>query len=294
MAYTSVSGPPDVDASHAWAPATGLAPPVINDWTSDPPGLPYFALEEITGWRSGPDADDNREPRTLLPGEIAYPGMLQGRTLVYEGTVAAATREALGLVVTGLLNGYADRSGLGTMTVTPFSSVGGVVWQYQARVLDLAFEALTYTDASVHRDLLPVIGAAGAWRRPCMLTLRMLDPYFYTPALGGRRRCELRHAGRPQHPRLRRATRSSPSPSRPTGRSSCTPPSSPAPGTTTPPSAARPTTAAGRPPTPSASTAPSAPSSPTPARSSTTRPGWRCSSTSGASRPPTSPSSTPT
>lgn len=186
MTYVAADGPPDVDAKHAWAPATGSTPPVINNWTADPVTLPYVGLQRISGWRDGADADDNREARTNDDGEIPYPGRLLGKTISYEGTVAAATREALAGQVTGLLNGYGDRSGLGTMTVTPFSSIGGVVWQYQARVLSVQFDPEPeFTAASGQRELLPVIGALGAWRRGYILSLRMTNPRFYTPTLAG-------------------------------------------------------------------------------------------------------------
>lgn len=175
MTYVAADGPPDVDAKHAWAPASGSTPPVINNWTADPLTYPFVLLENIAGWRSSPEADDNREPRSVGDGEIAYPGALLGKTLVYEMELRAATRESLRATVTGLLNGFGDRSGLGTMTVTPFTSIGGVVWQYKARVLSFDPDDLwTYN---------PVV--PGPWRTGATLTLRMTDPRFYTPNLAG-------------------------------------------------------------------------------------------------------------
>lgn len=175
MTYVAADGPPDVDAKHAWAPATGSAPPVINDWAADPVTLPWIELKQITGWRSAPEADDNRDPATQGDGEIGYPGRLLGKTVVYETEIQATSREDVRRKVTDLVNGFGDRSGLGTMTVTPWSYPGGVVWQYQARVLSLDFDpAFTYSH-----------WLRGPWRTGAVLSLRMLDPRFYTPNLAG-------------------------------------------------------------------------------------------------------------
>lgn len=175
MTYVASDGPPSVDAKHEWDPATGTAPPALNAWTADPITFPFIKVEQIQGWRSAPEADDNREPRSYGPGEIAIPGELLGKTIVYELEVQANTRETCLGTVTSLLNGFGDRSGLGTMTVTPFASIGGVVWMYQARVLDFDADPLwTHNPAQT-----------GAWRWAVRLHLRMLDPYFYTPNLAG-------------------------------------------------------------------------------------------------------------
>lgn len=174
MAYVANDGPPSLDATHEWAPATGSAPAAINTKT-DPPTFPWIKLKQITGWRAAPEADDNREPRTIGSGEITYPGRLLGRTIVYECEIRARTRESVQLTITSILNGYLDRSGLGTMTVTPFPSPGGVVWQYQARVLSL--------DADPAWDYNP--GRAWPYVWGFALSLRMPSPFFFTPALGG-------------------------------------------------------------------------------------------------------------
>lgn len=172
MTYVAADGPPDVDAKHVWSPATGSAPPTINDWDA---GLPLIELVQITNWRGAPEADDFRDPRTATVGEVGYPGRLLGKTVVYEMKARADSREALRSAITGLVNGFGDRSGLGTMTVTPLAAIGGVAWQYQARVVDFTPEPLWTYDQYLE----------GAWRHGASLSLRMLDPYFYTPNLAG-------------------------------------------------------------------------------------------------------------
>lgn len=176
MTYVAADGPPDVDAKHAWAPATGSAPPVLGNWTADPIDYPFIHVRQIANWRAAPEADNFSEPKSYGPGEIPLAGEKLGKTLVYELQVKADTREELANTITGLLKGFCtDMSGLGTMTVTPWSSIGGVVWQYKARVLGFEPDPVP--------EYLP--GVTGPWRREAQLTLRMFDPYFYTPNLAG-------------------------------------------------------------------------------------------------------------
>ena len=174
MPYTAADGPPSHDATHAWSPATGPAPPTLNDQTVNPRIV--FGVEGgITGWRVLPEADDNREARTTTDGEIPYPGKKLGKTIVYEMTVYGDTLQAVSAVQTSMLNGYGDMSGLGTMTVTPYPHIGGVTWQFQARVLSLDFD----NRPEWRKEL------AQPWRWGFALSLRMMNPFFYTPNLAG-------------------------------------------------------------------------------------------------------------
>lgn len=176
MAYVAADGPPDLDATHAWAPATGSAPPTINDQGgTDPPTFPWIKIvKPISGWRALPESDDNRAPRTAGPGEITYPGEKLGKTVVYECEIRAKTRQSAMSTMTALLNGYGDTDGEGTMTVTPYASVGGVVWTYEARVLSLVPDV--EFGYSPHR--------AWQWAWGFQLNLRMSDPLFYTGGTG--------------------------------------------------------------------------------------------------------------
>lgn len=175
MTYVATDGPPSLDATHAWAPATGSAPPTLNSRGSDPPTLPWIKVRQIANWRGAPEADDFREARSAIDGEIGYPGRLLGKTVVYECEIRAATRETVQGRLTAVLNGFGDRFGLGTMLVTPFASPGGVAWEFQARVL--------LVDPDPAWTYLP--GAAGPYRWGFALSLRMLNPRFYTPNLAG-------------------------------------------------------------------------------------------------------------
>lgn len=137
MAYTAAHGPPDIDAIHQWAPATGAAPPALNDQGSTSPAtLPWIKVTGIAGWRDLPEIVDNREPRTYGPGEIVYPSEKLGKTIVYTCEARATSRESIRGQITGCLRGFGvDTSDEGTMTVTPYAAPGGVVWTFSARVL---------------------------------------------------------------------------------------------------------------------------------------------------------------
>lgn len=170
MPFTIADGPPGIDATHAWAPGSGSAPPVLNAWDIMAPTWPRIRIEQITGWRSLPDADDNRSPRTSDHGEFIWPGKMLGKTVVYEGEVRTLDWQTLRLPVNQMLQGYSERSLPGVMTVTPFAWIGGPVWTYNARVVSLDFDPKP--------EYIP--GMTEALRWGFSLTMRMHDPYFYS------------------------------------------------------------------------------------------------------------------
>lgn len=170
MAYLLADGPQDIDARHAWAPAAGTAPPVINTRT-DPPTPPWIKLLEIPGFRDHPEIVDNREGLTFGEGEADYPSRTLGKTVVYVCEARALTRESLAGVMTAVIAGFGrSRDALGTMTVTPNPAIGGPVWTFTGRVI-----ALTPDPAFswFPRRRLP-------FRRGFTVSIRMSDPYFYS------------------------------------------------------------------------------------------------------------------
>lgn len=171
MAYTALHGPPDIDAKHAWAPAAGAAPPVINDRQTDPPTLPWIKLHGIDGWGDLPEVQDNSEPVTYGVGELDYPVTILGKTVVYRWEARSVTREEIRALEMGLRQGYGrSLDVLGTMTVTPYAAPGGVVWTLQGRVLQFTRDA-TFT----HK---PKLRAPYRWGGT--ISIRMLHPYFST------------------------------------------------------------------------------------------------------------------
>ncbi len=176
MAYSVLHGPPAMDAFHEWAPATGTAPPVINDTNTEQPEFPRIVLERPpAGWRSLPELTDNRAPRTFSAGEITYPSRRLGKTLVYECTLQCNDdREDFLLEQNAIVQGFADQDDEGVMTVTPWPVPGGVVWTYSARVLDLQFDPEWTLDGE--REIVYSWGF--------VLTLRLSEPLYYTGGNG--------------------------------------------------------------------------------------------------------------
>jgi hypothetical protein len=177
MTYVTGDGPPDIDATHAWAPVTGTAPPTLNVAGAGgaAPVLPWIKVRAIDGWRDFPETIDNRAGRTFGVGEIAYPARVLGKTVVYQCEVQAATRESargtLSLAIAGFGLSMSDE---GTMTVTPFTVPGGPAWTYTGRVIALDSDS-TFTKLS---------GVWGPFRWGFTLSIRMSDPRFYTGGVG--------------------------------------------------------------------------------------------------------------
>lgn len=175
MAYGISHGPPALDATHQWAPATGTAPPVLNDTGTSTLVLPRVAVDRIQNWRGRREFVDKRDPRTFGAGEVVYPGRTLGKTIAYEGRVqgGADGREAFIAKQNAMVVGFADTSG-GVMTVTPWPSPGGIVWTFTAVVLDLQFDPSWALDGE----------SQITYEWGFALTLRIADGLFYTGGTG--------------------------------------------------------------------------------------------------------------
>jgi hypothetical protein len=175
LTYVAADGPPDIDAVHQWAPATGTAPPALHAPTTDPlPTLPWIKVTAIDGWRDLPEIVDNRAPRTFGVGEVAYPARVLGKTLVYQCEIRAASRETVRNKLSLCLAGFGTDLNEGVMTVTPYTAPGGVVFTYTARVIALDADS-AWT---------PNLGSYAPYRWGFTLSLRMSDPKFYTSGTG--------------------------------------------------------------------------------------------------------------
>lgn len=173
MAYTVDHGPPALDALHQWDPAAGDAPPVLNDVNDDGLVLPGIRVGRIVNWRGRAEIVNNSAPVTFGVGEKFYPERRLGKTLVYECRLECDDRQDFLLEQNAIVQGFADE-GIGTMTVTPWATPGGIVWTYTAKVLDLS-EAENW-------ELDNIGPIAYVW--PFTLTLRMTDAKFYTDGSG--------------------------------------------------------------------------------------------------------------
>lgn len=172
MAYSATTGPPSLDATHAWTPAVGTGV-TLNARITDPATFPWIKVDRITGWRSLPEAEDNRVPRTYGTGEIVYPSRLLGKTITYEGRVLAKSREDVHTPLHTMLQAFgASMDAEGLMTVTPYTAPGGVVWTYHARVLSLT------PDQAWQWFPRRVAQYQWGWQ----LNMRLSDPFFYDNA----------------------------------------------------------------------------------------------------------------
>lgn len=176
MAYIVADGPPDTDATHAWTPASGSSPPTLNNPLTFPATKPWAQVLSIPGWWDPPDMEDHRDGRTAGPYEIPYPPVILGKTLVYEGAIWADDEQTFRNFTRAIQRGFTtDRLNEGLMTVTPYASIGGPVWTFNARCLDFKPDK----DFTWSRNR-----PTGRFRRGFMLTLRMSNPRFYTGGVG--------------------------------------------------------------------------------------------------------------
>lgn len=174
--YIIADGPPDTDATHAWTPVEGPSPPVLNNPITFPATKPWAQVVTIPGWWDPPDMEDKREARTADPYEYPYPPLILGKTLVYEGFIWADTEQSMRNFIKAIQWGFTtDRENEGEMTVTPYASIGGPVWTFNARCLDFKPDK----ELSWNRNR-----PTGAFRKGFTLTLRMSDPRWYTGGEG--------------------------------------------------------------------------------------------------------------
>lgn len=166
MAYTTDHGIVELSSTWAYAPATGPTPPTINDH-----GASWVIMRSAPGLQDGPESDDNREPRTTVQGEIIYPGLKLGRTFSLKCEVLANDEASMRFLLTYARRGYCfNMDDEGTWTVTPYTGVGGVVWNLKTRTLGFhPAESFTYEQNRPWK-----------WRWEFELVVRMSDALFYS------------------------------------------------------------------------------------------------------------------
>lgn len=90
----SATGVDGLGSTHAWTTidlTTTLV--TLNDFTVDLSAAPVFKLLEIPNFYSGPDGDDNRNPKTGALGEELLTSYGRGKSFEYHGAVQGATRD---------------------------------------------------------------------------------------------------------------------------------------------------------------------------------------------------------
>lgn len=174
---------PTTHGTHAWAPVTGSAPPVLYDQggsgTAAPNSVEWVKINGIQGWRDLPEIVDNRAPRTFGVGEVLYPPRVLGKTVVYLLEARAANDTAVHELVSDIVNGFgqdlmAGTTEEGVMTVTPFEGV--TAYTFSGRVIAI--------DPDDEPKILRGVPLPHRW--VLTVSIRMSDPQFYngpTPTL---------------------------------------------------------------------------------------------------------------
>lgn len=134
-------GPSDLDAPHRWTGGNGVSV-LMNDWLNAAgtsfKDLPFIRFLTMPGFRSLPEAQDNRVQRTGRIGEAALIGATMGKTFTVNGVIVAATHQQLRQAERSLARALAERSREGTWRVEPREDNGGITdawWEARGRVL---------------------------------------------------------------------------------------------------------------------------------------------------------------
>jgi hypothetical protein len=85
----AASGVPGLEATHGWFDLAGGVRVTLNEFSA----WPYFKLLSLPGFFDGPDADDNRLPRTGTYGESLLASYARGKTVGYVGVILGRTRD---------------------------------------------------------------------------------------------------------------------------------------------------------------------------------------------------------
>lgn len=166
MAFTTDHGIVELMSTWQFVPSSGPSPPPINDH-----GDSWIKLESAPGLHDAPEADDNRDPRTIEDGEIIYPGFKLGRTFSLKASVYANNEDEMYTLLTGVRRGYTTNMvDEGRFTITPYSGIGGPVWNLDARVLGF------HPDDTFTWNL----NQKFAYRWGFELVFRQSDPLFYS------------------------------------------------------------------------------------------------------------------
>jgi Phage tail protein len=150
-----------IEARHQWNSGVVLG---------DDGASPRVKIEAVSGLRSLPEAEDNREPASGRRGEKVRSGFRRGKTLAYELLLQARSLADLRQLATELAGTF-DSLSEGRMLVTPDPDyIAGFSRFFRGRALSL--------------DEGPEIlnpDAAWQFQQPFALGIRMADARFYDP-----------------------------------------------------------------------------------------------------------------
>lgn len=160
---TLADGPPGLEATHEWE----LLGRALNDVVGT---LPRYKLTKITGYNSLGEIEDLRDVNTGRVGETAYPSVMRGKTITYEGVVEAQSYEQLRSLSSALRGAFADTWAEHRMVVNPYTGWGSQQFAFWARTMALDMdEEQTFAGTAV----------PSPWQRAFTLSVRMSDPRRY-------------------------------------------------------------------------------------------------------------------
>lgn len=161
---------PGLEATHSW---NGVI--TLNDRGTSPATRPdpCYLLDRISGLKSLPDAEDQRDSPTGRQGEIARLSARRGKSLSYEGMIQSTSLVGLRDAESAAAAAFYEMAE-GLMVMAP---VAGAPWdtrQFRARCIlwDVPDE-----------QLVPATRWSRGYERPFTLGLRMSDGRYYDPTV---------------------------------------------------------------------------------------------------------------
>jgi hypothetical protein len=134
-------------------------------------GYPRFKLTKIGGLHSTADLEDSSGPRFGQIGERAYPTLLRGKTLTYEGLVQAMTLAELRGAGDALRWAFGDpRLPLEVRVLPHPDNPLGIPMSYRAKPMSLEVD----DEVTFDSHAIP-----SPWQREFTLVLRQGDPRYY-------------------------------------------------------------------------------------------------------------------
>lgn len=155
-------GPLGLEALHTW---NGLTMNALNSF-------PRYNLTTINGLYSRAESEEVSDPAQGSIGEITYPSMPRGKTIVYNGVIEALSLPSLRAAITNLKAYFADTISEHFLTISPATGRGGVSWTGIGKAMALDI------DEDQQRPLTAVFPHA----RGFSASIRLVDPRFYTSA----------------------------------------------------------------------------------------------------------------
>lgn len=166
MGVALADGPRGLEATHVWTPDEPATSPVV---LNDRGALPRFWLDKIGGFKSLPEADDNRQPRTARIGESPLPGLVRGKTITPEGRIQATSLQELRQQESLLQAALGERDLEGGWAAVPKPELGDNThyWETRGRVLQLDIDDEFTYDANAQPT---------PWQKAFLLGIRLSDP----------------------------------------------------------------------------------------------------------------------